>query len=102
MQASNPTALGVSVATLTAQLLWDIEVQWQLATHDDSFTKDSTPFPTEVSPLEWDEQRATLKAVYRDLKQLPDFANEWDLLTVFANFTYKLGLITQTAKLARG
>ena len=63
-QASSPTALGVSVTTLTARLLWDIEVQWQIATYHDSFTKNSTPFPTEVSPLEWDAQRVSVKAVY--------------------------------------
>ena len=100
VQASNPTALGVSVATLTARLLWDIEVMWQIATHDDSFTKDSTPFPSEVSQLEWNTQRASVKAVYGNLKQLPEFANEWDLMTVFASVTYHLGLIAQTAKLA--
>lgn len=45
-QASDPTALGVSVTTLVAWLLWDIEVTWQLATYDDSFTKENkTPFP---------------------------------------------------------
>jgi hypothetical protein len=100
-QASSPTALGVSVTTLTARLLWDIEVQWQLATYDDSFTKDSTPFATEVSPLEWDAQRADVKAVYHNLKQFVQSANEWDLMTVFASVTYHLGLIAQTAKLAR-
>jgi len=107
-QASDPTALGLSIAAHTAHLAFHLEVvvRWEAGDHGPFDWKGSFS-PSSVVEPEWDALRARVRKAYADVLEQIEKTDDWSgdapglLFGPLAHATYHLGAIRQTVKLLK-
>jgi hypothetical protein len=107
-RASQPTALGLSVAAHAAHTAYHLEVTVRWVNGDRGpFDWPGSFEPRTVDDAGWAATRARVRAAYADVVALAKAAPEWDertgaaLAASLAHVAYHLGSLRQTAKLAR-
>lgn len=106
-QASQPTALGASVASHAAHLAFHIEASVRYAKGDRGRNDWQASFePRAVDDAGWRETRGRVRGAYDELLALARGVTEWNedhangLAATLAHAAYHLGAIRQIAKLA--